>query len=198
MLLFEDSMLYPPTRVLPAPALAAVVAAAALSMSACATTHRGPIYSSEHSHSWVEAETVHDSLVVVKGKPNADRTYSWYTADGKVVPDDEIVRLTYVRRGRGLLQGAGIGALSGAMLGATIGLTLGEDDCGNCFYGDAGGKALFGGLVVGALGTGAGAVLGLIIGSRDVYEPEASGDRSPGITVRPSSNGGTAAITWEF
>ncbi len=82
----------------------------------------------------------------------------------------------FVRRGRGALEGLGIGLLGGVLTGALIGLAGGDEpeDFGCLPVCTAKAKAFFGGITFGAIGGLIGLPIGAMAGSKDVYhiEPE--------------------------
>jgi hypothetical protein len=90
------------------------------------------------------------------------------------VPIDDVRRLTVVKRGRGMLDGAllgvGIGALGGYLQGLTSNLSAYEQsmDCTIiCNKSDA---ANWGALAFGVLGLLAGTITGAVVGHRDILE----------------------------
>jgi hypothetical protein len=106
-----------------------------------------------------------------------------------------------VSHGRGALEGAGIGVLGGALAGAVVGYAAGDDpECSNdaflCLQFKAEDKALFGGLYVGAIGLAAGALIGGVIGSRDVYEVTPGYVPRVSTVVAPDQVG--AKLDWSF
>ena len=111
---------------------------------------------------------------------------------GRVVVIDEadqprstgIVRMTSVDRHRGAMMGMPVGLLAGVAIGAAVGYARGDDTCiddDDSWFGtscvltlSATEKAFLVGGLLGIAGAGTGALIGAIIGSRDVYSAGAS------------------------
>jgi hypothetical protein len=84
-----------------------------------------------------------------------------------------VVNVSHVQ---GAFDGLGLGLLGGVAFGAALGFALGSDptqdprsDCGPCSL-TASGKAELLGLFFGAIGAGAGALVGAVVGHREVIE----------------------------
>ena len=104
------------------------------------------------------------------------------TPNGKVLQSDSgatidlgnVVKLTDERSLRGGLEGFGIGGGIGFGVGVLIGIADGDDppcnDHGFCIDFTAGEKAVLGGIILGILGGGVGAIAGIVRGSQFVYE----------------------------
>jgi len=76
--------------------------------------------------------------------------------------------------GRGALIGLGEGLLMGAAFGALLGFAGGDDPpcqsgTGFCWRFTAGETAAFGAVVLGAVGGSLGALIGLLVGSEEIY-----------------------------
>lgn len=93
----------------------------------------------------------------------------------------EVSNIRFVSRGKGALEGFGLGLLIGALSGAMIGLA-GRDYPEVSFTAEE--KALLGGIAFGALGGSIGLPVGRAVGSKDIYRIELE---SPQSTTRKSS-----------
>jgi len=85
----------------------------------------------------------------------------------------QIKRIEQEKTWVGALEGLGLGVLIGGATGAVLGYADGDDECMNdhCWFAlDAGGKAMIGGVVLGALGGIIGLAAGAMRGSHYVYE----------------------------
>lgn len=110
-------------------------------------------------------------------------------------------KVTAVKRGRGALEGLGLGIVIAGGTGALIGLASGDDECDpdrECFLAfTAGEKAVITGVVFGSLGGLLGLLVGVAFGSRDVYEIAGSAPPTPRFV--PSGPPGSAAgMTFHF
>ncbi len=180
----------------------ALAVATLMSASGCVHHHRAPLDAAGFRGESVKAINLRGESVRVRAVRGADGV-RWYTDDGHVVSPLMIRKLETVNHGRGLLEGLGIGALTGATVGAVVGFAAGDDpECEQgswfCLRFSAGEKATFGAVTFGAAGAAAGAVIGLIAGSRDVYEEPAEDGALPRVTVTPAAGGATGALTWSF
>ncbi len=101
-----------------------------------------------------------------------DSTF-WKLTNGQILKasSGEIAQIQFVNRGRGALEGLGIGVLVGGITGAVIGLASGNDNEGFIRF-SAGAKALMGAVFFGALGGLIGTPIGAAAGSRDIYHFE--------------------------
>jgi hypothetical protein len=119
---------------------------------------------------------------------------------GALIEPAGIRRVTTIDHARGAWEGLGFGLLAGITTGAVIGLASGDDHCsanGFClFQFSAGDKAILGGIVVGGAGLVLGGLLGAVIGSRDVYELDAS--YLPRISTAIAPGHVSAGLTWSF
>ena len=109
---------------------------------------------------------------------------SWFdpkTGRVRSVATGAISEITFIRKGRGALQGLGIGLVVGALSGAFLGLVHGDDPpCGEswiCFRFTAQQKAMIGAVSLGSLGGAVGSLTGAILGSKNRYR---FGQRAPG------------------
>jgi hypothetical protein len=86
------------------------------------------------------------------------------------VATSEIGTVVIKKRGRGALEGLGIGILAGAVTGALIGFASGDDDPQTVFLPlTAEEKALEGGIVLGGAGGLLGLPIGAAVGSKDKF-----------------------------
>jgi hypothetical protein len=112
----------------------------------------------------------------------------------------QIRSYTTVSRGRGVLQGLGVGLVAGATTGVVVGFVNGDDPCvksHSCFLGfTAEAKAVIGGIALGAVGLVAGGLFGLIAGSHDVYELGPVDALRITPMVGPGQAGAT--LSWSF
>lgn len=119
---------------------------------------------------------------------------------GPVIDSADMRSYTTVSHGRGALEGLAIGGLGGAVLGAGLGFAAGDDHCtSNSFcilQFSAEDKAVLAGIVWGSIGLGLGALIGVAIGSRDVYEVDTGFVPRVSASVAPGRAGG--ALTWSF
>lgn len=90
------------------------------------------------------------------------------TQTGVKVETREISSIKFMSRGKGALDGLGIGLLTGALVGITAGLSGGDDPPG-LFSWTAEEKATIGGIFLGALGALVGLPVGTAAGSSDIY-----------------------------
>jgi len=117
-----------------------------------------------------DAEAEHDGLT--------------FASDVGVLRPSEVAKVTVVHRGRGALEGAGIGFLIGAASGAALGYADGDDECASSMSNHpssepnlslciklftAEEKALLGAAVIGGIGGLIGTIVGAVTGSSDVY-----------------------------
>jgi hypothetical protein len=116
-----------------------------------------------------------------------------------IVESTDIRSYTTVSHGRGALEGLAVTGLSGAALGVVTGLASGDDKCNQdfcIFLFTAREKAVVGGVVFGGLGIVLGALIGAIVGSRDVYEAESAHVPRISTTIAPGRAG--AGLSWTF
>lgn len=86
------------------------------------------------------------------------------------IATSEIGKVVIKKRGRGALEGLGIGILTGAVTGALIGFASGDDDPKTVFLPlTAEEKALGGGIVLGGAGGLLGLPIGAAVGSKDKF-----------------------------
>lgn len=133
--------------------------------------------------SWVSSATValaSGERARVRSLHVAPDVTTWVdpeTGTARSVPTAEVASVQLLNRRRGALEGAGLGAVAGAVGGAALGVVA----VSNGWWGSAGdfpGDAFFviAGSTNGALiGAGAGGALGLLRGSRTVYEAPPGG-----------------------
>ena len=117
-----------------------------------------------------------------------------------VVESANIRSYTTVSRGRGLAEGLALGGLGGAALGIVLGLADGDDKCppdNFCLIQfSAGAKAAIGGIALGGIGLVLGGLLGVAVGSHDVYEIDpAYVPRVSATIAHGRTNGG---LSWSF
>jgi hypothetical protein len=119
-----------------------------------------------------------------------------HTEDGVDMALADASKVTEIRRGRGALEGLGIGVLLGGAAGAAIGYADGDDECtGLClFKTSAAEKAVVAGVFVGTIGGLIGLLVGVARGSRDVYDLEAARPRI--VPVGPPGTAAGATITF--
>jgi hypothetical protein len=119
-----------------------------------------------------------------------------HTEDGVDMNLTDASKVTEIRRGRGALEGLGIGVLIGGAAGAAIGYADGDDTCtGFCvFRTSAEEKAVVAGIALGAVVGVVGLLVGVARGSRDVYHFE--GLRPRMVPVGPP--GTPAGVTIQF
>jgi hypothetical protein len=121
-------------------------------------------------------------------------------ASGAIVETAHMRSYTTVSHGRGALEGVAIGAASGALLGAVTGLASGDDHCAEdsfcLFQFTANEKAVLGGVAFGGIGLALGALLGAMIGSRDVYEIDPLYMPRVSTTIAPGRASG--GLSWSF
>ncbi|MGH7456723.1 MAG: hypothetical protein ACRENG_35570 [bacterium] len=86
------------------------------------------------------------------------------------VANSEVKEITHVRRGKGALQGLGLGLLTGTAVGGIIGIAA-YKPCDNCFIDFGPGFSLMAGSALGILlGGPFGALIGADIGSKSKYQ----------------------------
>jgi hypothetical protein len=88
----------------------------------------------------------------------------WPAREVRELPISEVHSIEVTRRGRGAADGALIGLGIGAVAGAAIVAAMPD------FGLSTEDAALFGGLVFGALGTGVGLIIGVGLGSTEVFD----------------------------
>jgi hypothetical protein len=116
---------------------------------------------------------------------------------GRIIQTQHIAQVVDVNHGRGALDGALIGGLTGLAFGAVLGFAAGDDECDDfCILTfTAEEKAALIGSTFGIVGAGTGAIIGAIVGSRDVYT---FGD-SREVRITPSGpRGSVAGVTFQF
>lgn len=150
----------------------------AAALAACTRHH--PVSPSELSTLAGESATVKlKSGGKTSGYVSESSDEDQITVDGAQIPVSTVESVTVVRRGRGALQGLGLGAVGGFVLGFALGASA-----------DHGDTASLAGLLVGISLSGIGGVSGLLfgglVGSRDVYElGSPSGMALPSIPGTP-------------
>ena len=172
--------------------LAGLTAAAAL---AGCTYHRRIQDVHEVAGKVVTVETYDGASIDVRAEPAFDGL-TFRTYDGRVVLAGEVARVVDRRRGRGALEGFGVGAAIGIVGGVAAGIASGDDVCeheGHCLLTfSAADKAFLGAIFFGALGGGVGAVVGAVRGSHFVYS---FGEQTRVIpTGPPGSVGGMTIV----
>ena len=133
-----------------------------------------------HQHEEIQAVAIPAS----RPQPEDELDGVAFATSAGVLPPNMVARVTEVRRGRGALQGAGIGFLIGASIGAVLGYTDGDDQCANstsphpslepnpslCItLFTAGEKALLAATVIGGTGAIFGTLVGWMTGSNVIY-----------------------------
>lgn len=166
--------------------------------SAClaACTHRGSITNTDSldgSTVLVEMSNGAEVKATVEILPAGARLH---TEDGVDMNLTDASKVTEIRRGRGALEGFGIGFLIAGLGGAALGYADGDNTCtGFCVFNPtAEEKALIAGVFLGSLGGGVGLLVGLARGSRYVYNLEALRPRM--VPVGPP--GTAAGVTLHF
>lgn len=86
------------------------------------------------------------------------------------VPTHDVADVRLRDRGKGALDGLGLGVVIGGLTGAVIGLASGDDDPDLLFAFKASEKAMVGGIGLGLLGGIVGLVVGGVAGSEEVYQ----------------------------
>lgn len=118
----------------------------------------------------------------VEGFAERGGEYALRTEGGGIIQYADIKQVVEIRRGRGALEGFGIGALIGGGTGIILGLASGDDTCeneGHCWFTlSAEGKAILGGIFLGGTAGLLGLVVGAMRGSRFVYSTD-GGQSSP-------------------
>ena len=97
---------------------------------------------------------------------------SWISLDNQKtarLPAANVTEIKFVRKGKGALEGMGLGLIYGAVFGAGLGLAQGDDNEGSWFRLSAGQKAALLGITFGGAGFLAGLPIGTIAGSKDIY-----------------------------
>jgi hypothetical protein len=154
---FTDGLVWPPRRLSWSKRMGRLGAAILLVTCACSSTRHVSIAELPSARSRLDD----DARVI-----GFDGT-TFRGDDARKVPDEAIRSIVIpVDRGRGGLEGMGIGTLIGAGAGVVLGLSLGSDrpvpsnsDCG-CPSFSAGFKAV----ALGVVGAGVGLVVGLVTG----------------------------------
>ena len=126
------------------------------------------------------------SAVSVRALHVAPDVTTWIDpATGKTgsAPTAEVVSVQFTNRGRGLLEGLGLGLVVGAGGGALVGLATYEEPRPGelCIFCSRSDSALLGAVFFGMVGTGLGGLIGLARGSRIVHiaPPPAGSRRGP-------------------
>jgi hypothetical protein len=101
-------------------------------------------------------------------RPDSTSWLDPHTHELKTVATADVVEVQMVHRGKGTLEGLGIGLLTGTLTGAVIGFADGDDPPG-WFSMTAGQKAAMGGVAFGSLGGLAGTVAGAMNGHREEF-----------------------------
>jgi hypothetical protein len=141
--------------------------------------------------------TVEGDLVKARDlKLSADSTRWVAAGTGEVVqiPTNEIDYISFVDRGAGAVDGAGVGFAIGALFGGLLGFISGNDEASNTEYGDyrRSEGAFLGALVFGIPSAVVGAIVGTAGGSRDFYYPALSDSLSgpvSGLSDLPQQDG---------
>jgi len=96
---------------------------------------------------------------------------SWYSPSGELqqVARDEVETVVLIDRGRGVLEGFGIGIVVGGVLGAIMGYAGGDDPPGYMSF-SAEENAVIGGTFFGLLGGIVGIIIGAGRGHQNVYD----------------------------
>lgn len=118
---------------------------------------------------------------------------------GQTIRPGHIARVSRTNHKRGAIDGALAGGIAGIIVGAAIGASAGSDECSDpmlCIMPlSAYDKAGLAGGALGILGAGAGALIGAVIGSTDVYTFGADQE----LAVRPwGPPGSIAGATLQF
>jgi hypothetical protein len=181
------------------------VCAAILLVTAC--THHHPVATllpmSTSGEATAQLSDGHD--VEVRAAPTAagarwiaqGETPATPVRAGVTVESADMRSYTTVSRGRGAVEGLALGVLGGAAIGVGIGLASGNDDPTRCFICfSAGDKAILGGFALGSIGLAVGTLLGVMIGSRDVYEVDPA--HMPRISTMIAPGRAGAGLSWSF
>ncbi len=121
----------------------------------------------------------------------APDSISWMLPNGQVisVPTEEVSEIYFVNRGRGALEGFGLGLLVGVLTGAIIGLPSGGDNALRDLLFPAELKAIIGAIYFGGAGGLIGIPIGAAAGSKSKYQLQEP--------VKPSTFQKPIAITAE-
>ena len=161
-----------------------------------ACTHHRPVTQvSALAGKDVTVETTNGARVSVTAE-QTPAGLSFRTGTGYVAPQ-VVARVVERRRGRGALEGFGIGLGLGFVTGAIAGYAKGDDDdCGgqeHCVVWTAKTKAFTFGMTLGILGGGFGFVIGLLRGSHFVYS---YGDQVRVTPIGPPGSVGGVTINF--
>ena len=164
------------------------------------------VISCTHQRPQSELDTLAGRRVTVQvtGSPEpvdaiADRTAEgvvFHTESGQLISQPMITQVAELHRGRGAAEGAGLGFAVGFTVGAATGYIAATrcDQDPNCwnFPGTPAATVIIGALF-GMVGAAGGAIIGVAIGSHDVY----SYRERPRLTlVGPPGSVGGVTITW--
>ena len=159
----------------------------ALLLAAC--THHRPIHAAYEVEGDVTLETFDGREVDATAMQTPNGTV-FRTRTGEIVELGSVLRVTDTRRLRGAAEGLGIGAGIGALGGIILGFADGSDPpCDECWFNmTAGEKATLAGIAFGIVGGAIGLGAGAILGSQFDY----SGGTTPIVTPGgpPGSVGG--------
>jgi hypothetical protein len=137
----------------------------------------------------------------------AEQGAAWDAGTEARIPAMAVKTVMRSNVGRSAGIGAGAGALGGIVLGAGMGLSSGSDQCNPqddqpCYFLlSAREKALILGLVMGTVGAGLGALIGLASGKRDIFEVPWARTYSlnrPDVAIVPIRGGAAGGLSWRF
>ena len=104
-------------------------------------------------------------------EPDSTLWIDAYAKSAQAAKTSEVAHVRFTRRGKGALEGLGLGLLGGAVSGAILGFTDGDEPSDSWWPWTAEEKAIIGGIFFGGMGGLTGILIGAIAGSKDVYRP---------------------------
>jgi hypothetical protein len=171
--------------------------------TACTRQHNVPTLLPSSASDTAVAELRDGRVMTVRAARTAEGV-RWVAEgaapDGTLVDPAGMHSYTKISRVRGALEGAAIAGVGGAALGVMAGFASGDDECPDgrsCFFlFTAGDKAKILGLGLAGFGSIAGGLIGLAVGSRDVYSTQPA--YVPRLSPVIAPDGGGAHMAWSF